>query len=125
MRDYKTVLKLQPWLRYVDSHSISSKLLTYTHGDIFIAFNTLSQNYELHSVKSFYISGFSQNAVIDPEYVNGFIYTDYRANELRKFLYDVVDRREKNANLYDRHEAMKNDLHGLYKSIERTMGTKV
>lgn len=125
MRGYKTVLKLQPWLKYVNSYNISSKLLNYTNDDIFIAFNTITQNYELHSVKSFYISGFSQNAVIDKEYVNGFIYTDYRANELKKFLYEVQDRRERNSNLYDRQEAINNNLHGLYKSIERTIGTKV
>lgn len=120
------MLRYQPWLRFVDNHNISSILLEYTDGNVFVAFNTINQQYEVHSVKSFYMSGFSQNAVIEPEYINGFLYTDYRANELRKFADDVQHRRMMTNSLYDRPILTRDkELDIQLKSIERTLGTQI
>ena len=83
------ILRYNPHLRFVDVYNISSRLLNYTQGDTFIVFNIIKLKYELHSVSSFFISGSSYEADIDKEFVNGFIYADYRANELKKFLSEV------------------------------------
>lgn len=122
---YKDLLKLQPWLRYIDVNNISSRLLEYTQGDVFIAFNVIHSIYELHSIDSYRVTGFSQNATISPEYLNGFLYTDYRANELKKFLYEVQDKRECLTNLYDNRDNRKSDLKARLKVIERTMGMPI
>ena len=82
---YTDILRYNPHLRFVDAYNISSRLLEYTNGDTFIVYNTLKDKYELHSISSFFISDSSYEADIDKEFVNGFIYTDYRANELKKF----------------------------------------
>ncbi len=122
---YADILRYNPHLRFVDSYGISSRLLQYTRGDTFLVFNTLKNKYELHSVSSFRLSDSSYEADIDKEFVNGFIYTDYRANELKKFLSEVHSRREEQHHLYDEFERNRWDLKSKMKTIERTLGTNL
>ena len=47
--DYRAVLRHQPWLEFANKHNISFRFLEYTNGDMFIAYNTITDNYEIHS----------------------------------------------------------------------------
>ncbi len=61
---YKNILKYQPWLRFVNINNISTRLLNYSKGDIFIVYNTLTENYELHSISAFKLTVYSQNCLV-------------------------------------------------------------
>lgn len=123
---HRNILQYQPWLRFVNINNISGRLLRYTKGNTFIAYNTITSQYELHSVDSFRLTGYSQNAVIEKEMLNNFLYKDYRATELKKFMNDLEDSRTLKNKLYDDHESKrKYRLANQLKEIERIIGTKI
>jgi len=79
----------------------------------------------MHSVRSFYLTGDSHNTIIPDEMANGFIYTDFRANEFKKFVEDVQHNRDYTNYLYDKHEASRFNTGELIKVVERTLGTRI
>ena len=123
---YKNVLRHQPWLKLININNISVMLLTYTHGDIFIAYNTLNGEYELHSVKSFKLTGYSDNTIVDKDMLNSYLYTDFRCHEHRKFKNDLEDTRLLRENYYNKYEedSSKRKTNNL-KVLERIIGTKI
>ena len=123
--NYKQVLRYQPWLKLINRGDISKRLLRLTKGDIFIAYNTTKNTYEVHSVKSFRINESSIQVAIEPEMVNGFIVNDYKANNLQQNSLRLEDDREKLSRIYARHEEERFNLEDLLKTIERTLGTKL
>lgn len=125
--DYKKTLQYQPWLRFININQVSSRLLEASDRDIFIAYNALYDRYELHSVKSFKLDLDSCNAVIDQEFLNGFIVTDYKANNLTKFGQDVKDTRDYINHLYQKAEEKRqfNLTSDRLKIVERTLGRKI
>lgn len=123
--NHKQILRYQPWLRFVNKHSISDRLLNLTNGDIFIAFNTRTGYFELHSVKSFKLSAGSSNAPLDPEFVNGFILNDYKLNNHKKNGLELESQRQKQEYLQTKAEEKRDSLDQKLKIIERTIGTKI
>ncbi len=123
--NHKQVLRYQPWLRYVNKHHISDRLLNLTNGDIFVAFNTRTGYFELHSVNSFRLSAGSSNAPLEPEFVNGFIITDFKANNHKKFGMEIESQRQKKDYLFKKAEEKRSSLDNMLKTIERTIGTKI
>lgn len=123
--NYKQVMRYQPWLRLVNKFSISDRLLELTNGDMFVAFNVIKQVYELHSVKSFRLSAGSLNATLEEEFVNGFIYSDFKANNHRKFRMELESQRQRNNRLYDKYEEDRMKTEDMLKTVERTIGTKL
>ena len=110
--DYKAVLRHQPWLDFVNKHNISFRFLNYTNGDMFIAYNRITNNYEIHSVRSYKLTDSSCNGVLEPE--------------LRKFMLEIMSHNDHMNNLYDRHEASRHSsLERQLKQIELTLGTRV
>jgi len=123
--NYKNILRYQPELRLINFTNISYRMLKLTRGDLFVAYNVIRGAYELHSVENYKINGISFNVSLDQEMVNGFIYNDYKVNNLKMFMYDVQDRREKtNYRLEQAEENRLNQTSSL-NVIERTIGTKV
>ena len=124
--DYKAVLKHQPWLEFANKHNISFRFLRYTKGDMFIAYNRITENYEIHSVRSYLLTDSSCNGVLEPNQVNGFAYEQFRESELRKFMLEIMSENEKINTLYDRQEnSRSSSLIQSLKQIELTLGTKV
>lgn len=124
--DYKAVLKHQPWLEFANKHNISFRFLRYTKGDMFIAYNRITENYEIHSVRSYLLTDSSCNGVLEPNHVNGFAYEQFRESELRKFMLEIMSENEKINTLYDRQEnSRSSSLAQSLKQIELTLGTKV
>ena len=124
--DYKAVLRHQPWLRFANKHNISFRFLEYTDGDMFIAYNTITNNYEIHSVRSYRLTDSSCNGVLEENQVNGFAYEQFRESELKKFMLEIMSNNEKVNNLYDRHENSRHsNLERSLKQIELTLGTRV
>ena len=122
--NYKNVMNYQPWLRLVNIRNISDRFLKATNNDMFVVFNTIKDTYELHSVDSFRLTGYSHNTTIDPVFLNGYLLTDYKANNFKRFAIDVISRRQKLEHLYEKAE-QQDRMSPLYKKIERTMGTKI
>lgn len=124
--DYKAVLRHQPWLEFANKHNISFRFLAYTNGDMFIAYNRLTNNYEVHSVRSYMLTDSSCNGVIEPDRVNGFAYEQFRESELKKFMIEIMSTNSRLNNLYDRHESTRSQsLDRQLKQIELTLGTRV
>ena len=124
--NYKTVLRHQPWLRFMNRDNISFRFLKYSHGDLFIAYNTLNDSYELHSVRSYRLTDSSCNGVLDDNQVNGYALYNFREHELKKFMYEIQDDLEKRNRLYDtRSDARTATLKNSLKQIELALGTKV
>lgn len=123
--DYKSILRQSPWLRLVDKFGISSRLLKATDGNMFVVFNVLHQTYELHSCTAAQTSGFSCNATIDPEKVNGFLLYDIKENDLKKFLYDIMAEREDMQRLHDKQEANRWSAQESLKQINKILGTNI
>ena len=124
--DYKAVLRHQPWLEFANKHNISFRFLAYTNGDMFIAYNRITNNYEIHSVRSYMLTDSSCNGVIEPDRVNGFAYEQFRESELKKFMLEIMSNNDHMNNLYDRHEnSRSHSLDRQLKQIELTLGTRV
>lgn len=123
---HKNILKYQPWLRFVNINNISTRLLEYTKGDIFIAYNTLNESYELHSVSSFKLTGYSQNCIIEKDLLNDWLYKDFRATELKKFMLDIQSDRQLKDLYYESFESKRPQrLKDQLKILERVTGTKL
>jgi hypothetical protein len=123
--NYKQVLRYQPELRFTNKNNISVRMLNLSNEDLFVAYNVIKCNYELHSVENYKINGISYNVTLEPEMVNGFLFNDYKANNLKMFVNEVQDRREKtNYRLEQAEENRFNQVNSL-DIIERTIGTKV
>lgn len=124
--NYKGVLRCQPWLQFINKHNISFRFLKYTNGDMFIALNKKTGNYELHSVRSFLLTDSSLNKVLEKNEVNGTVYYQFRANELKKFLLDQQSEIDKLNYLYDTQKSHRDlSLQSSLKQIELTLGTRV
>lgn len=123
--NYKDVLRFQPELRLVNINNISNRMLELTKGDIFVAYNTIRGTNEVHSVENYKLNSISFNVSLDKEMVNGFLINDFKSNNLKMFVKEVQDRREKtNYRLEQAEEKRLNDNSAL-NVVERTIGTKV
>lgn len=120
---YQDILRHCPWLRLVDKFSVSSRLLAATNGDKFVAFNALHQTYELHSCRSYILTASSCNATLEPEQVNGFIVHDVKANDLNKFMYDMMSDKLHMEYEHEKHENNRWDLNIRLKKISKVLGT--
>jgi hypothetical protein len=123
--NYKHVLRYQPELRLSNRYNISDRMLKLTKGDLFIAYNVIKGVHEVHSVENFKINNISFNVALTDEMVNGFIYNDYKANNLKMFVNEVKDRREKTNHLYDKAEENSQSKLSSLEIVERTLGTKL
>lgn len=124
--DYKAVLRCQPWLHFVNAHNISFRFLDYTKGDMFIAYNTIHDQFELHSVRSFQLTDSSCNGVLESSQINGFAFEQFRETELKKFMLEAVSDLAHRNHLYDAHENQaQSNLDCRLKQIELTLGTRV
>ena len=121
---YKDILRHNPRFKMINIFNITNRLQQISKNDLFIVYDTIKATYELHSVKSYIMTGFSHNSTIDKEFINGFIINDFKANDLNKFALDIQDRNEKLNYLYDLNKD-KNKAKDLLKLVERTIGTKV
>jgi len=123
--NYKDVLRFQPELRFTNIYDISDRMLKLTNGDLFIAYNVIRGTHEMHSVENFKINSISFNVSIPLEMLNGFLVNDYKANNLKMFVYDVQNRRNKtNYRLEKAEEDRLKDNTSLL-VVERTLGTKL
>ena len=124
--NYREVLRCQPWLQFVNKHNISFRFLKYTRGDMFVAINKRTGNYELHSVRSFKLTDSSLNKVLEENEVNGCAYFSFRETELKKFMIEEQSRLDRLNYLYDMQEdKRRRALDRSIKQIELTLGTRV
>lgn len=123
--NYIDVLRYQPELRFINQYNISLRMLELTKGDLFVAYNVIKALYEVHSVENYKQNCISFNVALELEMVNGFLFNDYKINNLKMFVYEVKNRREKTNYLYDKAEEESQAMLGSLNIVERTIGTKV
>lgn len=121
--NYKTILRYNPELRLCDIQQISTRLLKITKGNMFLAYNTLHDSYELHTVKSFKYTGVSLNATLDDDMLSAWLIKDVRAYSEE----GAKDRRAEQNHRYESHEDEVSSLsitRGL-QMVERTIGRRL
>jgi hypothetical protein len=123
--NYIDVLRYQPELRFINQYNISLRMLELTKGDLFVAYNVIKALYEVHSVENYKQNCISFNVALELEMVNGFLFNDYKINNLKMFVYEVKNRREKTNYLYDKAEEESQAMLASLNIVERTIGTKV
>lgn len=123
--NYKDVLRYQPELRFANQYDISTRMLELTKGDLFVAYNVIKATHEVHSVENYKQNCISFNVALEPQMVNGFLFNDYKLNNLKMFVNDVKNRRDKTNYLYDKAEEESQAMLTSLDIVERTLGTKL
>ena len=124
---YKDCIRNKPWLRVCNINNICARMLESTNGNVFIVFNKIQQNYELHTVEAQRLSGDSYNASIPQEFLNQFIINDYKLTDMAKNLDDILSKRFEAEAFKKNWENAKRDesLNEQLKIIGRVIGTKI
>lgn len=97
-------LRSFPYLKPVRINNMYERILKASGNNLLLLFNKSKDTYELHSIRSFKYNKESLNATVPDEILNGWLITDYRANDNRKFSQEIqADREITNAtlDLYD------------------------
>ncbi len=94
-------LRVNPHLKPVRLYNLFERFLNQSNNNILILFNIYKDRYEMHSLRSWRLSDDSFNAIIDDEFMNGWVLHDYLANNLQKFGAEVASDREITNSLID------------------------
>ena len=87
-------LRCFPYLKPVNTLNLFERFLKESNGSMLLLYNKKRDTYELHSLKSFEFTGESLNAVVPEDVLHGWLVTDYRANDNKKFALEVEADRE-------------------------------
>jgi hypothetical protein len=123
--NYQNILKHEPRFKLINFYNITNRLQDISNKDLFIVYDLIKGTYELHSVKSYMLTGFSHNATLDKELLNGYIINDFKANNLNKFALDIKDRNEKLNYLYDTMKNRTDKTSDMLRLVEKVVGTKI
>lgn len=126
---YKDILRHKPWLKLVHINNLTKRFQRATQKNVFIVFNLIQKNYELHSLEAYYLSGDSYNTTINQDLLNGFLLHDYKSNNNQIDLEEIISRKmllehlygDETSNNIKREKHLKDSL----KSIERALGGKL
>lgn len=83
-----------PYLKPSNICNLYDRFIERSNGTMLFVFNIYRNRYELHSLKSFELSDESLNVVVEEDMLNGWILTDYLANNINKFGMEVASDRE-------------------------------
>lgn len=86
-------LRSFPYLKPVNIHNLYNRLLKHSGNNLLLLYNKKKDTYELHSLRSFRYNQESLNAVIPDEILHGWLVTDVRANDNRKFSQEIQSER--------------------------------
>jgi hypothetical protein len=123
--NYIDILRLEPRFKLINFYNITNRLQDISNKDLFIVYDLIKGTYELHSVKSYMLTGYSHNATLDKELLNGYIINDFKANNLNKFALDIKDRNEKLNYLYDTMKNRTDKTSDMLRLVEKVVGTKI
>lgn len=106
------ILRFYKELRVVNTGSITDRLLKVTNNDVFLAYDTVRDVYELHSVKSFKRNKMSSNGSISEDMIGGELIELIKINDIDKFgdiiqadrqyMETILDNRSESSHLMDR-----------------------
>ena len=97
-------LRAFPYLKPVHINNLYKRLLEASNGSLLLLYNKSRDTYELHSLKSFMYDGESINAVVPEDVLNGWLVTDYRANDIKKFATEVESERSYTNSLLENYD---------------------
>ena len=87
-------LRAFPYLKPVHINNLYDRLLHASDGTLMLLYNLRRDTFELHSLKSFRMTGDSLNAVVEDDMLNGWLVTDYLANNNNKFALEMESDRQ-------------------------------
>lgn len=87
-------LRSFPYLKPVHVYNLYDRLLKVSNNSLMLLYNTTRDTYELHSIKSFRMTGESLQAVIEDDMLSGWLVIDYQANNLNKYELEVQSDRQ-------------------------------
>ena len=100
-----TFLRGNPHLKPVNICNLFERLLDISGNTLMLLYNTKRDTYEVHSLRSFNYNDESLNAVIEEDMLNGWLVTDFKANDVKKFGLELEGERElHNKTLEDQDE---------------------
>lgn len=82
-------LRAFPYLKPVNINNLYNRLFEASRGSLLLLYNKYRNTYELHSLKSFMYDGESINAVVPEDVLNGWLVTDFKANNVKKFAMEI------------------------------------
>ena len=88
-----TFLRTHPYLKPVNICNLYERLLEVSDNTMHLVYNVFRDTYEIHSSKSFKYNGESLNAVIAEDMLNGWLITDFLANNVKKFGIEIESER--------------------------------
>lgn len=87
-------LRVNPHLKPIRLYNLFERFLENSNNNIIMVFNIYKDRYEMHSIRSWRMGEDSFNAVIEEDFMNGWVLHDYLANNLQKFGAEVAGDRE-------------------------------
>lgn len=121
------IFKTYKELRFININNISDRLLEATKNDLFVVYDTLRDEYQVHSILSFRLNGISINSVVDEESLNGDIISTILSSNIKRFGRDIKSDRDYINNLLDTQEKnlFKYNIERGRKMIEASLGREV
>lgn len=121
------ILRMYKELRVINCGNITDRLLDASNGDMFVAYNTLRDTYEIHSVDSFKQNRMSINTTIEEEQLNQEIIEIIKSSDIRRFGTEIRSDREYIEKLFDNREdeAMERVHDRGRKMIETYLGREI
>ena len=98
------VLRANKELRIINCGNITNRLLKASNGDMFVAYNTLRDSYEIHSVYSFKHNGISLNTPISEDKLNQELIEIIKSCNIKRFGRDIRENRDYLNKILDNRE---------------------
>lgn len=121
------ILRTYKELRFINCGNISDRMLKASNGDMFIAYNTIRGDYEIHSIESFKKNGISRNTYIDEDKLNQEAIEIIKSCNIKRFGEDIKSDREYLDKILDNRESKGFDylLEKGRKFMELSLGREV
>ena len=121
------ILRMYKELRVINCGNITDRLLHASNGDMFVAYNTIRGEYEIHSIDSFNQNGFSTNTNIDQDKLNQELIEIIKSCNIKRFGREIKENRAYMEHILDNRENVGFD--SIYtrgkKMIELSLGREI
>lgn len=120
------ILRTKPWLRECHINNISNRMKAATNGNAFVVFNNIQQNFEVHTIEAYYLSGDSYNTTIEPHMLNENLIIECAIQNFSTNLDEVLSAKLIAENFNNSWEKKRREysLNQSMQIIERVMGTR-
>ncbi len=124
--NYIDILRTKPYLKKCNINNICNRFLKATNGNAFVVFNNIQQNYEIHTIEAYHLSGDSYNTTIQLEDLTQNTIFECLSQDFANNLAEILSEREKHERFVESWNEKKRprELDQQMKTIERVLGTR-